>query len=191
MSSQLYDLENLKIMIVEDNQPILDILRSVLKSFGVRHTYGVRNGNSAYKLLKEIDLDLVICDWMMEPCNGLEFTQKVRNDPASPDPFLPIIFLTGYSEEHRVKNARDAGVNEFLAKPFKPIDLYERIAHIMDRPRKYIKSRSYFGPDRRRKDHPQFDGAKKRSSDGLSVFDIDPDQLLFVENGVKGEFISD
>jgi DNA-binding response OmpR family regulator len=58
--------------------------------------------------------------------------------------------LTGYTEYRRVAEALDAGINEFLAKPISPRDLYLRIASIIDHPRPFVRARGYFGPDRRR-----------------------------------------
>ena len=86
----------------------------------------------------------------MKPMDGLEFTRRVRNDEHSPNPFVPIIMITGHTEKHRVEAARDAGVTEFLAKPITAHNLFARIAEIVERPRAFVRCDNYFGPDRRR-----------------------------------------
>jgi DNA-binding response OmpR family regulator len=74
----------------------------------------------------------------------------IRQPGANANPFVPIIMLTGHSEKRRVTAARDAGVTEFLAKPLSAKALYERIVNVVVNPRPFVKTRTYFGPDRRR-----------------------------------------
>jgi DNA-binding response OmpR family regulator len=62
--------------------------------------------------------------------------------------------LTGHSEKKRVIAARDAGVTEFLAKPISAKGLYQRILNVVANPRPFIKTKTYFGPDRRRNTNP-------------------------------------
>ncbi len=81
--------------------------------------------------------------------------------------------LTGHSEKKRVLAARDAGITEFLAKPISAKGLYERIVNVVANPRPFIKTRTYFGPDRRRNVNPNYvgpgrrKGGKARSSNKL------------------------
>jgi two-component system chemotaxis response regulator CheY len=110
----------------------------------------------------------VIADWMMRPMDGIAFTRLIRNDPSSPNPYVPVILMTGFSERRRVVQARDSGVTEFLVKPFNAKDLYKRIAQVIERPRQFVKSEDFFGPDRRRKstiDGPLYRGPLRREAD--------------------------
>ena len=70
--------------------------------------------------------------------------------------------LTGHSEKQRVIGARDAGVTEFLAKPISAKSLYERILNVVANPRPFIKSKNYFGPDRRRNVNTNYIGPERR-----------------------------
>ena len=97
----------------------------------------------------------------MEPVSGIEFVKRLRLSKDSPNPFLPVILLTGHTELKRVLIARDAGVNEFLAKPISPKELYVKIRSIIENPRPFIRTETYFGPDRRRRDVP-FEGEDRR-----------------------------
>ena len=70
--------------------------------------------------------------------------------------------LTGHSEKRRVTIARDAGVTEFLAKPISAKGLYQRILNVVVSPRPFIKTKSYFGPDRRRNTTNTYIGPERR-----------------------------
>ena len=129
---------------------MLEITKSLLLTFGVGHVIGASNGEIGYKRFIEYNPDIVIADWMMKPMDGISFTRMVRNDPRSPNAYVPIILMTGFSERRRVLQARDAGVTEFLVKPFNARDLYKRIAQVIERPRQFVRSGDFFGPDRRR-----------------------------------------
>ena len=94
---------------------------------------------------------LVICDWNMAPVDGLTFCKELRGGPNSPNPYVPIIMLTGHTESERVLESREAGINHFLAKPVSVKALSDRIVSLIDHPRPFVRTQHYFGPDRRRK----------------------------------------
>lgn len=162
-----YQLHRISVLVVEDNHPMLDITKSLLLTFGVGQVISAYNGETGFKRFCEYNTDIVIADWMMKPMDGIEFTKKVRNDPASPNHYVPIILMTGFSEKRRVLEARDAGVTEFLVKPFNARDLYKRIAQVIERPRQFVHSNDFFGPDRRRKrkHSSAYDGPFRRDED--------------------------
>ena len=116
-------------------------------------------------MLREKKCDLVLCDLAMKPMDGLEFSRDVRTGEDSPNPFVPIIMITGHTERHHVEAARDAGVTEFLAKPITAHSLFSRIAEIVERPRAFVRSETYFGPDRRRKALDNYAGPWRRHDD--------------------------
>lgn len=163
-----YQLHRISILVVEDNQPMLEITKSLLLAFGVGHVIGAPNGEIGFKRYCEYNPDMIIADWMMRPMDGISFTRMVRNDARSPNPYVPIILMTGFSERRRVLQARDAGVTEFLVKPFNAKDLYKRLAQVIERPRQFVKSGDFFGPDRRRKRDATmspYNGPLKRDND--------------------------
>ena len=160
-----YQFHNLKVLVVEDNQPMLDLVKSLLEAYGVGSVYTANNGQSGFRKFCECDPDLVIADWMMKPVNGIEFAEIIRNDKRSPNPYVPYILMTGFSEKERVLKARDVGVTEFIVKPFSARDLYKRIAQVIEKPRQFVKADGFFGPDRRRRGAQPYDGELKRSTD--------------------------
>ena len=78
-----YKLENIKILLVEDNKPMLSLLKSVLLSFGVGTVATSLDGEDAFTKFKTLNPDLVITDWMMSPCDGVELSRRIRNDPKT------------------------------------------------------------------------------------------------------------
>lgn len=160
-----YQFENVSILLVEDNLPMLELAKALILSFGIQTVYTAKNGEDGFRLFCEHNPDLVITDWMMKPMDGISLTRRIRNDPRSPNQFAPVVLMTGFSERRRVVQARDAGVTEFLVKPFNARDLYKRINQIIERPRQFIRSEDFFGPDRRRKRVDGYQGPLKRETD--------------------------
>ena len=164
--------ENLKALIVEDNAHMRSLLRALLNSIGIKDISEAAHGGTAVEILRERKCDLVLTDLAMKPMDGLEFTRHVRGSEQSPNPFVPIIMITGHTERHRVEAARDAGVTEFLAKPITAANLFARIAEIVERPRAFVKCDSYFGPDRRRRTIEDYAGPWRRADDFQDDVDV-------------------
>jgi two-component system chemotaxis response regulator CheY len=139
-----YGFTKLKILIVEDNQPMLDLTKSILATFGVVHVDGAKNGNEGFDKFCVNTYDLVIADWMMRPIDGIELTRRIRTDVRSPNSFVPVILMTGFSEKNRVIEAR--------------------MLQIIEKPRQFVRADQYFGPDRRRSSK-QYIGPYKREND--------------------------
>lgn len=163
-----YQLNSVKILLIDDMRPMLTLTKSVLNIFGFKEVFTASNGDEAFEMVVQHDPDLIITDWMMEPVNGLEFTERLRRDPMTPNPYVPVIMMTGFSSKLRVEQARDAGITEFLMKPFTSRDLYNRIHLIIEKPRQFVDAGEFFGPDRRRKRNLEYKGSKKRGEDGLA-----------------------
>lgn len=144
---------------------MLEICKTLLLTFGVGEVLTAKNGDEGFKVFCRENPDMVVADWMMHPTDGISMTRRIRNDPLSPNHYVPIILMTGFSEKKRVVQARDSGVTEFLVKPFTARDLYKRIAQIIERPRQFVRSEDFFGPDRRRKADTTFKGPYKRDTD--------------------------
>lgn len=157
--------ETLRVLIVEDNQHMRVLLRTLLNSVGIHDVHEAGNGRAALGVLREKKCDLVLSDLAMKPMDGLDFTREVRLSERSVNPFMPIIMITGHTEKHRVEAARDVGVTEFLAKPITAQSLFGRIAEIVERPRAFVRCETYFGPDRRRKLADNYAGPWRRHDD--------------------------
>jgi DNA-binding response OmpR family regulator len=145
------DLSKMSILLVEDNPHMTHLLRGILKAFGIDQIEQAPDGGQALEILRKQPVDVAIVDWMMKPVDGIEFVRGIRRADDSPSPHLPIIMLTGHTERHRVEEARDAGVSEFLAKPVTAHGVYSRLQAIIESPRPFVRVGDYTGPDRRRK----------------------------------------
>jgi CheY-like chemotaxis protein len=157
--------ESLRVLLADDNQHMRAIVTTVLAGVGVKHVRDARDGTEGLKVLREWPADLAIVDFQMFPMDGVEFTRAVRNAPDSKNPYLPIIMMTGHSERSRVMDARDAGVTEFVVKPLTAKAVLDRIQAVIYHPRPFVRTSSYFGPDRRRRDDPGYFGPKRRVTD--------------------------
>jgi len=157
--------ENLNALIVEDNQHMRSLLRALLNSAGIKDVAEAAHGQGGLEVLRERKSDLVLTDMIMKPMDGLELTRLIRNDERSPNPFVPIIMISGHTEKYKVEAARDAGVTEFLAKPITAQNLFARIAEIVERPRAFVRCDNYFGPDRRRHQNDDYPGPWRRKDD--------------------------
>lgn len=164
-----YNLERLNFLIVDDNKHMCVLVKTILNAFGVRNVVEAVDGADAFKALKQFPADIIICDWVMQPLDGLDFVRLVRTGKDSPNPYVPVIMLTGHTEMHRVVEAREAGVSEFLAKPVSPKKLYARIRSVIEHQRNFIKTKSYFGPDRRRQSLASYKGSERRSKSADTI----------------------
>jgi two-component system chemotaxis response regulator CheY len=160
-----YNFDRIRILVIEDNQPMLEICKTLLLTFGVGEVLTAKNGDEGFRVFCRENPDIILADWMMEPTDGISMTRRVRNESISPNQYVPVILMTGFSEKKRVVQARDAGVTEFLVKPFTARDLYKRISQIIERPRQFVRVDGFFGPDRRRKVDISYTGNLKRETD--------------------------
>jgi two-component system chemotaxis response regulator CheY len=139
-------------LVVDDNANMATIVRTILHSFGIRKVHEAHDVGDAFAKVRDHAVDIVILDYNLGFMDGIDFAKMMRTASDSPNHYLPIIMLTAYTEHYRVETARDAGVNEFCAKPVTATQIYRRICEIIERPRPYVRTASYFGPDRRRHD---------------------------------------
>lgn len=158
-------LGTLHILIVDDNVNMRSILTAMMKSVGVGRISEAETSERAWNILHETSVDIALIDFRMGPMDGVTLTRHLRDESRSPNPFLPIIMMTGHSERYRVTEARDAGVTEFVAKPVVVVDLLRRIESIILRPRAFVRSETYFGPDRRRTIAVDYEGPYRRVTD--------------------------
>ena len=162
-------LNELQVLLVDDNQHMRAITSAILQSAGIRRIREVADGGAALDAMRDQAIDLAIVDFNMFPLDGVEFTRLVRNSPDSANPYLPIIMMTGHSEKSRVTEARDAGVTEFVVKPITAKAILERINAVIFRPRPFVKSEGYLGPDRRRTEARNYKGPFRRATDAQTA----------------------
>src|ERR1700676_4111745 len=163
------DFNRLRFLVIDDNAHMRRILRTLLHGFGAREVYEAEDGASGLEAFTHFMPDIVIVDWVMPIFDGLELAQMIRQPGANANPYVPIIMLTGHSEKKRVVSARDAGITEFMAKPISAKALYQRILNVVANPRPFIKTKNYFGPDRRRNNANTYIGEERRLGGEVEV----------------------
>ena len=157
--------ENLSVLVVEDTPPMRKLMMAVLEALGVGTIYYAEDGESGFDSFCRNRPDIVLTDWLMEPVNGIELVKTIRQSKHSPNRMVPVILISGYSAYARVAEARDAGVTEFMVKPFTANDLARRLAYVVNKPRDFVDHENFFGPDRRRKVDKNYKGPFRRESD--------------------------
>ncbi len=115
---------------VEDEGAVRDMLRFALKGQDYQITEAV-NAQQGYEQLGQQQPDLILLDWMLPDISGIEFVRRVRREPAWKD--LPIIMLTARAEEYDKLNGFDAGVDDYVTKPFSIKELQSRIGAVLRR----------------------------------------------------------
>lgn len=176
------DCSRLRFLIVDDNTHMRRIIRALLHGFGVREAHEAEDGAAGLEAFSSYSPDVVIADWAMPIFDGVELTRMIRQADAIANPFVPIIMVSGYAERRKVLEARDAGVNEFLVKPISAKVLYQRIVSVVLNPRPYIRTKTYFGPDRRRNINPNYSDVERRNNGGGTGAQIIAQQTM-VEKG--------
>ncbi|RYY98447.1 MAG: response regulator [Alphaproteobacteria bacterium] len=173
-------MERLKVLVVDDNHHMINIIKTILRGFEVKDFYDANNAADAFNLIRTIPFDLIITDYAMDPINGCEFTRLIRTAEDSPNHFVPIVMLTAYAEKSKVEAARDAGVTEFCAKPVTAIELYRKVCGVINTPRSFIRTSVYFGPDRRRRSNDAYKGKERRENlfgpKGATIFAPKPQE---------------
>ncbi|MEI9992112.1 MAG: response regulator [Rhizomicrobium sp.] len=159
-----YRFDRLKVLVVDDSQHMRKLVVTILQAFGVLQVFEATDGESAWKLLRECNPDVVFMDWTMPEMTGIEVVKMVRTSSQTPNPFVPIIMLTGYTQLDHVRQARDAGANEFLAKPVSVKAVMSRLVAVIEHPRPYVRTKAYFGPCRRRRGKEEYRGPERRAS---------------------------
>lgn len=125
------------ILVVEDEQAIAEMIVMSLEMAG----YEVKraaNGDIAFQMILDTAPDLILADWMMPMMTGLELAQRLKREPSTAD--IPIILLTAKSDENDKLKGFDAGVDDYVVKPFSPRELLARIKAVLRRGAKEDKN---------------------------------------------------
>jgi two-component system, chemotaxis family, chemotaxis protein CheY len=115
----------LPILVVDDYQTMVRIIRNLLKQIGFENVDDASNGEEALAKIGSKEYGLIISDWNMEPMTGFQLLQKVREDQRSSS--VPFIMVTAESKTDNVIAARNAGVSHYIVKPFNAATLKAKI----------------------------------------------------------------
>ena len=119
----------LKVLVVDDQLTMREVAKMALQEMGVRHILDAENGNDAFKKATTQPLDMIISDYNMPEMDGLGLLRAVRGHPAVRK--LPFILVTGRGDNALVVTAAQAGVNNYIVKPFTAEMLREKIEAVL------------------------------------------------------------
>ena len=127
----LTEMEKLRILVVDDEEEIRNLLQGILRDIGIVRVHLAENGEVAWQRLSrsELDYDLVISDWLMPRMDGLELLKKMRQCGSK----TPFMMLTVKVTVEAVAAAKAAGVTIYLAKPFTYSDFSKKISALAKR----------------------------------------------------------
>jgi two-component system, chemotaxis family, chemotaxis protein CheY len=120
---------DMNVLIVDDYKTMLRIVNNLLKQLGFKNVYEATDGGMALGMLREKDYGLVISDWNMEPMTGLQLLKEVRADAKLKA--TPFIMVTAESKTENVVAAKQAGVNNYIVKPFNAETLKSKIVTVL------------------------------------------------------------
>jgi two-component system, chemotaxis family, chemotaxis protein CheY len=121
-------LKDMRVFIVDDYNTMLRILRNLLRQLDINNVDEATNGDTAYQMLQRTPPDLIISDWNMAPVTGLDLLKKVRADAKLKH--IPFIMVTAESKTENVIAAKQAGVSNYIVKPFNAETLRAKIASV-------------------------------------------------------------
>lgn len=145
------------------------LLGDIVKQLGSREVVIETDGDLAMETVRSIEPSLILTE-MSAGLDGLAFVRTLRRSTLGCRQ-APVIMLAAEPTAPRIRQARDAGVHEFVRKPYASAEIVRRIEGFVLRPRGWLENRQYVGPDRRRFSAESFHTPKRRSSDQSSGID--------------------
>ena len=154
--------DNITILVVDDNSFMRNLIVTTLRALGISNIVAKSSASSAIELLRQSrkdpvgaglgTVDIILSDFVMMEVDGALFLRWIRTSKQAPDRFVPFVMVSGAADKEVVESARDAGVTDFLAKPFSAKSIAERVLDVIRNPRQFVLAPGYFGPDRRRQE---------------------------------------
>lgn len=120
---------NMNVLIVDDYQTMLRILRNLLRQLNFKNIDEASDGSEALKKLRGKSFGLVISDWNMEPMTGIELLREVRGDEKLKH--IPFVMITAESKSENVIAAKEAGVSNYIVKPFNAETLKGKLTSVL------------------------------------------------------------
>ena len=161
-SRQRFDYRGVTALIVDGNEFGRELTASISRRLRFGETFQASDAVTAFNYLKARDFDLVITDWSVPGISGDTFLRYIRTAPGVRNRHVAVVVMTAMTEKETVVAARDAGSTEFVARPIAILNLIDRLAQTLTAPRPFIKTASFTGPDRRRR-NIAWPGPERRS----------------------------
>jgi|LakMenEpi03Aug12_release.lakeMendotaPanAssembly.Ray.scaffolds.fasta_scaffold405911_2 CheY-like chemotaxis protein len=159
-------VQTLSVLVLDPNSFSRGLISEILRNLNVTSITPARDADTAMPYLAERPIDVVLVSWEeADPLNGLAFIRRVRQLEDNRQRQIPIILVTAGLTRQLVLAGRDAGADEFLAKPISPAALQQRLQMVIETPRPFIDCAVFLGPCRRRKNPADYYGEKRRAGE--------------------------
>jgi two-component system chemotaxis response regulator CheY len=139
------------VLIADHSAHMAGLVGAMLRNLGRKDIREVTDADQAMLELRRRAFEVIIVDDALDGMDGVAFTRKLRAATDCQNRLVPVIMMSSAPEAKRIADARDAGVTEFLRKPFAANHLQSRLTNIKTNPRGFIEAGEFKGPDRRRK----------------------------------------
>ena len=118
------------VLIVDDMRTIRLKLRKLCADLGIKTIFEAGDGNEAYEVLRNFNIDLVLSDWNMPNLTGIQLVRKMRETPKMAD--LPVIFITSETEKSAILESLQHGITDYVVKPFADDTVKEKICAVLN-----------------------------------------------------------
>ena len=154
-------------IIIDPNASAVRLLADVMKGLGAREIYSESDEERALELARDVEPGIIFIERSGETLKGETLARRIRRSNMVCR-MSPIIMVTNEATAAAIRGARDAGVHEFLRKPFTTGDLFKRVVNVATKPRPWVEAVGYVGPDRRRFNSGEYSGTRKRRGDAAA-----------------------
>ena len=153
-----------RVIVADPNAASARLLGDIVKSLGAREIFFESDEQRVMDLARDAEPGVIITERAGPRLDGESLAKRIRRSTLACRR-APIIMVTADATATTIKGARDAGVHEFLRKPFTAADLFRRIENVALKPRDWVEAVAYVGPDRRRFNSGEYAGPRKRRAD--------------------------
>jgi len=169
-TKRMYDLSTMRVVVFDQFPFMSELMSTMLKEFDIKHVTTTTATTEVMNILERSNMygpqsgqiDILITDWVPPKGQGIELLKWARIHAVESIRYLPVLFCTNYAHQKAVEQVRDSGATEMLVKPVSAKKLAQRLTYIIDKPRPFIRSRHYLGPDRRRLIGFDYEGKERR-----------------------------
>jgi len=177
------DISGLNVLVIDGNRFHRDLIKSALGSQRIYAFHEAPTISAAKNRMSSIDrIDLIVLENNLEGEDGLSFVKRIRRGETVFEPAIPVVMVTEVRDHDIVMQARNAGVHEFVCKPFDTGTLVEHVRRPFVQPRRFVRAPNYVGPDRRWQREAQKVGGKRIDDGAKSVngetLPVDHDRVL-------------
>jgi CheY-like chemotaxis protein len=150
------------VLVIEPHQLGRRLLCEIILGLKVARVVPVPTLEDGLQMMTKQPFDVVFTDWS-EATDAIALVRMIRS-AESPNPFVPVVVMTAFGDFDHIRDARDAGITEYMLKPFPPQVVASRLRSVMLHPRPFVRSEVYFGPDRRRHQAEWTRGERRRGT---------------------------